>query len=366
MKYLFLFAFTIAIASFPLNAKPTLDFPLDKPYPKTHRLSKIKTIEPFWVLPKNSDVDDLIKKQSPIRNQAARGTCSIFSATALLESLLLIEGNTTQIDLAEEFLEYIAARTRTVDGSTSDANIRNFQSYGMPNENTMPYIGQTWKTLGFSSLSQDRCGKVSSYYLDSCLLAHYDPNLLFASENSLKDPKGSLFNPDFLKARQEAEHFRDTELNHSSGPYYYSSISSIKQSLKNGIPVLVDLDFYYGAWGHSGASSLGIKITGKEFSNGWVGYPEYNSVDRNKSHDKAAGHSILIVGYDDDYEISTEANMDDGTTKKFKYKGAFIFKNSWSTYYGRQFTWHGKTYPGYGAITYQYAQEFGGFFGMSL
>jgi hypothetical protein len=212
MKYLFLFAFTIAIASFPLNAKPTLDFPLDKPYPKTHRLSKIKTIEPFWVLPKNSDVDDLIKKQSPIRNQAARGTCSIFSATALLESLLLIEGNTTQIDLAEEFLEYIAARTRTVDGSTSDANIRNFQSYGMPNENTMPYIGQTWKTLGFSSLSQDRCGKVSSYYLDSCLLAHYDPNLLFASENSLKDPKGSLFNPDFLKARQEAEHFRDTEL----------------------------------------------------------------------------------------------------------------------------------------------------------
>jgi hypothetical protein len=54
-------------------------------------------------LPPRSDVLWLMQHQSPVKAQQHRGTCSIFSATALLESMMAAAGKASPyIDLSEE------------------------------------------------------------------------------------------------------------------------------------------------------------------------------------------------------------------------------------------------------------------------
>ncbi|MBK7961490.1 MAG: hypothetical protein IPK04_10000 [Bdellovibrionales bacterium] len=75
--------------------------------------------------------------------------------------------------------------------------------------------------------------------------------------------------------------------------------------------------------------------------------------------------SIVLVGYDDNVEVTVDSLMDDGTTKSFTYRGVYYFKNSWGTdKFGVQFSLNGKVYPGYGMITQKYAHDFGQFFQM--
>jgi hypothetical protein len=92
-------------------------------------------------------------------------------------------------------------------------------------------------------------------------------------------------------------------------------------------------------------------------------------MDRAHSGDQPAGHSVLIVGYDDNYTITTQQLMEDGTTKTFTYKGAYFFKNSWgTTNFGVTFQTSAQApiHGGYGAMTEKYAEEFGQFFQLPL
>ena len=86
--------------------------PLDAPYrhlvhPRIDRSGR-DSLNP---LPTKSDTLAVIANQSAIKNQAARGSCSIFSAIALLESGLILEGKAArEIDLSEEWLQYLIAQ----------------------------------------------------------------------------------------------------------------------------------------------------------------------------------------------------------------------------------------------------------------
>ena len=65
---------------------------LDPAYPVVVRPSlKIQKWHFFGELPSKSDTEKLIQMQTPVKSQGSRGTCSIFSATALLESLLNVK-----------------------------------------------------------------------------------------------------------------------------------------------------------------------------------------------------------------------------------------------------------------------------------
>jgi C1A family cysteine protease len=88
-------------------------------------------------------------------------------------------------------------------------------------------------------------------------------------------------------------------------------------------------------------------------------------VDRQMSKTKPTGHSVLLVGYDDNATITTVQKMTDGSERSFTYRGVFYFKNSWGTdSLGAGFTIDGQRVPGYGVITQQYAFEFGEFFSL--
>lgn len=310
-----------------------------------------------------SDTKSVIEFQTPVRSQAARGTCSIFSATAYLEGLLLKKGFESSLNLSEEWLQYTAVRNKHSDGSSAWSNFAAIRDYGMPSEETLPYIGEDWVQV-YNPLKEERCSKLSTYAKKSCLIVHRDPSLL-----ELTDENITLLNNDqeFIKARKEALNFKNKNIKFSDTDFPLSSVGEIKAMLTSGTPVVLELDFYYGSWNHREADELGIGRNLDHWSKGIVTYPEVGSMDAYQSVTHPAGHSVLVVGYDDNRIVEKTILMKDGSSKTFTYKGVYYFKNSWGTSsFGHDFEIDGVNYPGYGMIVAKYAEDMGQFFQMPL
>ncbi|MCB0386871.1 MAG: C1 family peptidase, partial [Bdellovibrionales bacterium] len=347
---------------------------LDPPY-AIHQPPKVKSVgsgpEEARSLDRavvRNDFETLIQKQTPVRAQEKRGTCSIFSATALLEfHLVELFDLIPTLDLSEEWLEYLATRNRTSDGSNSWTNFNLIDQFGMPDEKLLPYIGMTWKKESLPPLAVERCGHLTGVSFSSCLLGHRDPNLLFASEAQLLDPSSGLYDPEFLYARRAAREVKEAYINYSSRDYVVRYVNEIQDLLDQGIPLTLGAAFFYGSWNHRTAPELGMARDMNGWYKGIVGYPEPGSVDAVMSPTKEAGHSIVIVGYDNEKRVTTRIRMVDGTMKSFTYTGVYYFKNSWGKDgFGRDFSIDGRPYPGYGMITQKYAHEYGTFFRLPL
>lgn len=339
--------------------------PLDKPYRNlVHPEVSLLEDADERQLPPRSDLAALLAKQTPVKHQEARGSCSIFSAAALLESMLLVEGKTAeQLDLSEEWLQYLIAQNATTDGSTSTWNFRQIHLRGMASEAKMPYIGVTWKSLSDLG-ARERCAHVEAHRQANCLTGHRDVSLV-----ALPDEELAAKDAELLGIRNEAKAFKEKFLT-AQGPQESGTVHStneIKALLAKGIPLTLDITFFYGAWNHRLAGELGINRSLENWAQGIVGYPERGSVDAQRSWEKPAGHSVVIVGYDDEKEVEYEALMLDGTTRKFKRKGVYYMKNSWGTGgFGADLQLEGQRTPGYGMITQDYANEYGSFYRLAL
>lgn len=334
---------------------------------KSNLLATDKTILPLLSKPPiRSDIKALIASQSPVKSQISRGTCSIFSATAMLEAMLIKQyGFSTTTDLSEEWLEYLITRRKASEGSSSYSNFRAFINWGSAEESLLPYIGYEWKLIEAGTLSEARCGHLANaneFSLKACLLGHRDPDLLDLSDAELETKDSEL-----LVARKNAAELRDQYIKINQHDFIVSNVNSIKSLLASGTPVTLDMDFYYGAWNHRKTVELGIPRNLDHWNKGIVGYPLKESVDSIQTKTDPAGHSILVVGYDDSVEVELEHLMPDGTLIKNKYIGVYYFKNSWGTAgFGIDFTLDGINYPGYGMIVQDYAHEYGTFYKLPL
>lgn len=316
-----------------------------------------------------SDFFDMQEIMTPVRAQGSRGTCSIFSGIAMLESMLLLryEFDKSTLDLSEEWLEYIIMRNRDSDGSNSWANFNALRRFGTPEESTYKYIGQTWEEGSFNTLATERCGHLEGRIKKSCLLGHRDPRLLNATSAQLMTEGSEFFDPEFNEARNEAFQIRNDYIKFSSTNYSVYYTQDVKRLLAKGIPLTLGIEFFYGAWNHRKATEFGIGRSEDHWKKGIVGYPERGSVDYKVSKENGAGHSVLVVGYDDDKIVTTKVKMQDGTEKEFTYKGVYYFKNSWGTGgFGREFNMSGDTFDGYGMITQKHAHQHGSFYRMPL
>jgi hypothetical protein len=352
------------IGLFALSSFAYAEAPLDPAYKD---LKHPKVDDRGHKAESKSDTLSLITKQTPVRSQMSRGTCSIFSATALIESLLIINNRaTSEIDLSEEWLQYASVRNKQSDGSSAPSNFNALKTYGLPTEATLPYIGDDWNSelSGVSELKSARCSHLWGSLQKSCFITHFDPRFMTMSDAQLLDVNAVYRSEVFVNARREAAEFRDTNLRQNGvRSYGVSSVTTIKSQLRAGTPIVLEMDFYYGAWNHRLADELSIGRDMEAWAKGVIGYPEYGSVDRTRSPEKRAGHSILVVGYDDEKVVTTNVLMNDGTTKQFTYKGVYYFKNSWGTSsFGSQFEVDGEIVPGYGMITQKYAHEQGAFY----
>lgn len=317
-----------------------------------------------------SNVNGLITKQSAVKSQQSRGTCSIFSATALLESMLVIERKAdVSVDLSEEWLQYLISQTTSEEGSESLSNFRALRNYGSPSEAKLPYLGEGWEDVRDSELATKRCGHLTGFSQKSCLVSHRDPALLKKSDQELLNQNSSSYDPEFVEARKEAQANKVRFFGGATTSVgsIVTNTNAVKALLDRGIPLTLDIDFYYGSWNHREAEGLGINRDMNLWNKGVVTYPEPRSADREYSNKEPAGHSVVIVGYDDNVIVTFTAKMTDGSLKTFTRKGVYYIKNSWGTTgFGAQFELAGKKSPGYGMITQDYAHEFGQFFQLRL
>lgn len=366
MKFVFLLLVCLVAASNSVAAEEYLD----RPY-KNHLHPKVSLrfqthdqlgLETF---PIRSDVLSMIQMQTPVRSQASRGTCSIFSATAIAESMLRIRfGADPDLDLSEQFLQYTATRYHQDDGSTSMRNFRLIFQFGLPHELTLPYIPVEWESLESSSLAKERCEHLEkSWKLKSCLIGNFDPDYLLLPDDLLSQTE-----PDLFIARKEASELKQQYFSYDAlRPLTLVTTDKIKTALSEGLPLTLDLDFFYGAWNHRLAKEKGIPRNMDHYRQGLVGYPLEGSMDVQESLKDPAGHSIVIVGYDDEKEIQLEHLMADGTLVTRTYKGVYYFKNSWgTTALGSEFAIHGQSFPGYGMIVQDYAHQYGTFHQLPL
>lgn len=197
-------------------------------------------------------------------------------------------------------------------------------------------------------------------------MGHFNPILLQTPARDLQDPSHPLYNPEFFQGLQSAgTHLKSLSPYISAGQI--SGSQKVKSLLAQGRPVVVEFDIYYGAWNLTPGEKMGIERDGDAFINGIVNYPEKGSVDRDRSLTEKNRHALVLVGYDDDVEISYQKKMSDGSVKKFTRRGVYYFKNSWGRdKFGSRFQIGNSRIRGFGMMPQAYADDFGKFTAISL
>ncbi len=315
------------------DSEPAPDAPVEDP-----------TLVPIDVLldgaPPNSELNDedkadqnfpatfteLTELQSPVKSQGSRGVCSIFSTAAYMEHLYIAEGTITDLDVSEQYLQWSAkfqvGSFPNTSGSNARANLDAISRFGIPAEEAWPYETSEWGT------SNDE-----------------------ACDGSDEQPTRCYTNGEPPESAQEAEKFFLP-----TGRWMSSRPRSIKAQMFNKKQgVVVGLTFFYQAWNHRRSE---LPTNREYWRKGYVLHP--NDDDERISLEKRAGHSILLLGWDDTLEVpmvdETGEVITDENGEPVVERGFFLFKNSWGTGSFGSENPHG---DGYGWISMRYVEEFG-------
>jgi subtilisin-like proprotein convertase family protein len=267
---------------------------------------------------------ELVALQSPVRSQQRRGVCSIFSGVGLMEHLYVKEGTIAAPDFSEEFLQWSVktelGRFSSTEGSNSNYNLQAINRFGIVTESDWPYLGRSWDTNDDEACDGDdqptRC------------YTHGSPPQTAMEAQRWHLPRGRWVN---------------------------SSPNSIKAHMVNKKEaVVVGGTFFYQSWNHRSSE---LSTNNSYWRKGYVTYP--NQEDRTKSLEKRAGHSYVLVGWDDDLEVQKRDGegklLTDGNGNPINEKGFWLFKNSWGT---DSFGVEHEAGAGYGWISMQYVDEF--------
>ncbi|MBY0384668.1 hypothetical protein K2X05_05865 [bacterium] len=318
-------------------------------------------------LPEKSDVMSVLKYQTSVKNQGQRSLCTVFSFTALLESLVLKkypQFKPKDVNFSEQWVQYLVA-LQSPSGGGNGAKLEDIfkqvKKYGISEEKYLSYDGTLWSEKG-PNLAIERCGSIKNILSQKrCYSSHFSPDLIQLSDTQLRD----MGYDDFANAVQSAQQNFDIIGNLRSDVV---SMSEAKRILSNGTPVALKVRVYYGSWNHARGDKYGIDRDPSLYQKGVVTYPEAGSVDYIESSKEAnlAIHSVLLVGYDDTVVVNYKKLMKDGTTKEFSRRGVFYFKNSWDLRkFGSQFKIGKQKLQGYGMIVQDHA-ALGQFFVLSI
>jgi hypothetical protein len=266
--------------------------------------------------------DELVAVQSPVRNQASRGVCSIFSTIGLMEHLYIKEGTITDPDFSEQYLQWsakfeVGSFPRT-SGSNANFNLQAISNFGIPSEDVWPYEGTQWSTV------QDPDCDGEDNQPTHCYTNGQPTEQMKAAEKFFL-PRGRFLHPRDIKG-----HIQTT-----------------------GTAIVAGMTFFYQSWNHRKSE---LPTSRDNWDQGIVLYP--NDEDRRLSLETRAGHSIVILGWDDDMEVpirDAEGNtVLDDAGNEITEKGFYLFKNSWGT------SGFGIDHPagaGYGWISQRYVHE---------
>lgn len=319
-------------------------------------------------LPSKSDIATTLGYQTAVKFQGSRNTCTVFAIVGALEAnLRRAQPNLKKVDLSEQWVQYLAALGNAsggAKGSTVATNFSQIKRFGIANDKQLPYDTNNWTESTPAAVRT--CADHQKLELAQCLSAQISPRLMNLADGELTNRSHPMYNPRFAAARQEAK-----ESLRTITPFLkrtlVSRTSEIKQRLLKGESLAMESNVYYGAWNHGGGTKLGIESDSNAFAQGMITYPEKGSVDRARSLEMPARHAVVIVGYDDNVELTYTKKMSDGKEKTFTRKGVYYFKNSWNkATFGRSFRVQGMRVPGFGVMLQDYAHEFGQFTAISV
>ena len=271
-----------------------------------------------------AEFNDLVEVQSRVLSQGRRGVCSIFSTVGLMEHLYIKEGTITEPDFSEQALQWstkieLGAFPRT-GGSSASRNLEAINRFGLWEEAAWPYEPNKWTTANDPE----------------CTGEDDQPTLCYTNGSP---PETALTQKRWYLPR---------------GRWVSSRVRSLKAVMfEKKMAVVAGMTFYYQSWNHRGSK---LKTDNELWRKGIVTYP--NQDDKTSSLEKRAGHSILLVGWDDNMEAPKRDKdgeyLKDADGNVEMEKGFFLFKNSWGT--GS----FGKDNPngdGYGWLSYKYVEE---------
>jgi C1A family cysteine protease len=270
---------------------------------------------------------ELLQYQSPVKNQDRRGVCTIFTTTGLMEHLY-IKAGAMNPSFSEQYLQWSVKVQLGVlpnaEGSNIADNVNAINQFGIVTEDLDPYNGKEWTAANDPQCVPDG---TETQQLPTKCWTQGDPPTTAQNGTKFFLPGGNFLNTSDIKNHIATEH----------------------------TAVAVGIDFFYQAWNH-GLSKLPINRA--DLKAGIVRYP--NADDITSSHTQRAGHGILIVGWDDDFQVQSVDKDDkplvDANGQPVMEKGFYIFKNSWGT------DIFGVTHPsgaGYGYISTRYIDDFG-------
>lgn len=241
---------------------------------------------------------DLLKYQTPVKNQGKRGTCVAFASAAQVETLVKIKSGNT-VDLSEQYIYWASKVASKVapnqEGSDPLSMLKSISVFGIVSEFAWPYESTPW-------------------YMDpthpDCVMA--------AKTNENNVPTQCLTN-----GMATTKTLSAPKLYLGQAYNIPSAAEAIMGYLLKGVPVQVGMDVYAQAWSYGQASALNYQL-------GRVTMPQ--------PEDKLiGGHAVLIVGYD-------------------KVNQVFLFKNSWGTD-----RWASKArFPGFGTVPFEYVRKYAG------
>jgi hypothetical protein len=234
---------------------------------------------------------DELGLETPVKDQYGRGTCTLFSSVGAIESEYLAQYGMS-LDLSEEYLHNMIDETRPIDwdGGVPTEKLYNASYYGLPPEQTWPYIPDISTLLNLE-------GTIVP------LLPTSDYGELFSTNIVMVDRDLVNYSP--LTYPPAAAH---AQAIYGPAPNALASV----QNTGDPTPFETLIAQHH--------SVVFMTATGAWSQNSQTGIFEYNP-----NGDQTTNHAILLVGYDHDKQI-------------------FRIKNSW----GAQ--WNGN---GYADFTYE-------------
>ncbi len=240
---------------------------------------------------------DLLKTQTPVRDQGHRGTCVAFASIALVEAMYKVKTG-QDINLSEQYaywdskaVEHISAHS---EGSYPLPFLKSIEKDGVPVQQAWPYELTAWYDDEKGHPDCFKANKQHAYNISTVCLTNG-----MAPASAVAAPKIRIIQPHTVPSAPEA----------------------IMGFLQQGMVVEIAVDVYDKAWSYSQKTSPGY-LTG--------------TVTMPPPGDKAVGgHAVLIVGYDMDRQV-------------------FLFKNSWGID-----RWASQSpVRGYGVIPFEYIRKF--------
>ncbi|MCK5798384.1 MAG: proprotein convertase P-domain-containing protein, partial [Deltaproteobacteria bacterium] len=270
---------------------------------------------------------DLLASQTRVKDQGERGLCTFFASTALTESLYIAnKEEPASLDLSEQYAVWLLKEKHHVapHRSSSDvlSNLTAFADDGIIKESLWEYDPMSW--IGYGD-----CKSNVSPMPTDCFTQGSPP------PEATKAKKFKIGHPFHVNT------YRNTLKHHLFG-------------LKS--PIVISMPIHCQAWNYASKCPLVTDL--ERWNQGIVSYP--NKEDRDFLSTKSpSGHSLLIVGWDDDFAVPArdkdgETVLDDNGNPVME-RGFFIVKNSWGT---RNFGSKNVYAKGYALISMKYVEEF--------